>query len=133
MPTVQLEAQLSPEQLLTAVGQLSTPELEAFAEHVSALHAERVAPRLPADEATLLQKINQGLPDDLQNRFDELVTRRRAETLTPNEHTELLALTERIEQMDARRLGHLVELSRLRKMPLKQLIEQLGLRPRPHD
>lgn len=133
MPTIQLEAQLSAEQLLKAVGQLSTPELETFAERIFVLRAERVAPRLPADEASLLQQINQGLPDDLQNRFDELVARRRAETLTPQEHAQLLALTEQIEQADARRLEHLVELSRLRKVPLKQLMEQLGLRPRPHD
>jgi hypothetical protein len=133
MPTVQLEAQLSPEQLLKAVGQLSTPELEAFADDVLTLRAERVAPRLPVDEAALLQQINQGLPDDLQARFDALVARRRAEVLIPQEHAELLALTEKIEQMDARRLEHLVDLSRLRKVPLKQLMEQMGLRPRPHD
>jgi hypothetical protein len=81
MPTVQLEAQLSPEQLLKAVGQLSTPELEAFANDVLTLRAERVAPRLSSEEATLLQQINQGLPDELQKRFNELVARRRAETL----------------------------------------------------
>ena len=133
MPTIQSEAQLSPEELLKAVGQLSTPELETFADDVLTLRAERVAPRLTADEAALLQQINQGLPDDLQERFDALVARRRAETLTPQEHAELLALTERVEQTDARRLEHLVELSRLRKVPLKQLMEQLGLRPRPHD
>jgi hypothetical protein len=133
MPIIQVEAQLSPEQLLKAVGQLSTPELDDFAERILTLRAERVAPRLPVDEAALLQQINQGLPDDLQARFDALVARRRAEVLTPQEHAELLALTEKIEQMDARRLEHLVDLSRLRKVPLKQLMEQMGLRPRPHD
>lgn len=133
MPTIQEEAQLSPEELLKAVGQLSTPELDAFAQHVSTLRAERAAPRLSANESVLLQQINQGLPDDTQRRFDELVFRRRAQTLTPHEHTELLALTEQIERTDARRLELLAELSHLRQVPLRRLMDQLGLRPRPHD
>jgi len=133
MPTIQVEAQLSPEELLKAVGQLSTPELDAFAQHVLALRAERIAPRLLPGETQLLQEINRGVPDELQARYDELIGRRRAQTLTPEEHAELLRLTERIERFDAERLERLAQLARLRQVPLRTLVQQLGLRPHPHD
>jgi len=133
MPTIQVEAQLSPEELLKAIGQLSAPELDAFALRVLALRAERVAPRLSADATELLRIINQGVPGELQQRYDELIARRRAGTLTPEGHAELLSLTKQVEQVDAHRLELLAELARLRQVQLKTLIQQLGLRPRPHD
>lgn len=133
MPTVQLEAQVSSEELLKAVGQLDDPELDRFLSRVLTLHAERRAPHLSAYEAELLQKINAGVPPDLEERYDELIAKRRAETLTADEHAELLSLTKQVEQIDATRLELLAELAHLRKVPLKTLIQQLGLQPRAHD
>ncbi|MGH7455208.1 MAG: hypothetical protein ACRENG_27885 [bacterium] len=46
-------------------------------------------------------KINQGPPPDIQQRFNELNRKRKAETITPEEHRELLSLIERIEQFDS--------------------------------
>ena len=56
------------------------------------------------EETELLLKINQGLPLETQKRFNELVTKRQAETLTSDEHQELLHLTEQIENSDAERV-----------------------------
>ena len=133
MASVQAEPHLSTEELLQAVGRLDTPQLEMFTAQVNALRARRVAPVLSAPEAELLMHINKGVPPDIQNRYDVLIARRRAGTLTPTEHDELLSLTKQVEQIDARRLELLAELSQLRKVPLNALIEQLGLKPRPHD
>jgi len=36
-------------------------------------------------------------PDDIQVRYDELIAKRQAETLTPDEYKELLRLTKQIE------------------------------------
>ncbi len=66
MPTVRVEANLSCDDLLQAVEQLNLPELEQFTLQVIALQAQRKAPNLPKDEATLLLKINQGIPSDMQ-------------------------------------------------------------------
>lgn len=46
------------------------------------LRAQRRAPSLPAEEASLLVEINRGVPTALRDRFDMLVERRRASTLT---------------------------------------------------
>jgi hypothetical protein len=50
------------------------------------------------EEAELLEKINQDLPPDVQRRYDELTAKRRAETLTPEEYKELLALIQYLRQ-----------------------------------
>ena len=43
------------------------------------------APVLPAAESELLQKINQGLPQAMQERLNELIEKRRAETISSKE------------------------------------------------
>lgn len=94
---------------------------------VIALQAQRKAPSLPQAEAELLLKINQGMPSELQQRYDELISKRRAEILTPEEYEELLYLTEQIEHLEARRMECLAELARLRKTSLTSLMENLRI------
>lgn len=81
------------------------------------------------EEAGLLQKIDQGLSPEVQQRYDELTAKRRAETLTPEEHQELLALIDRIEQAGAKRVQALTELAQLRNVSVTTLMAQLGIRP----
>jgi len=56
------------------------------------------------------------------------MAKRRAETLTTEEHQELLALIDRIEQADAERVQTLAELARLRHVTVTALMAQLGIR-----
>jgi hypothetical protein len=128
MSTVRVEAQLPTDELLKAVGQLSQPELEQFVFQVIALRARRKAPSLPRAESELLLKINQGASPDVQKRYGELISKRRAETLTPDEYDELLRLTEQTEALEARRVEYLAELARLRDTTLAALMKDLGIR-----
>ena len=129
MSTVHVEAQLSSDELLKAIQQLSLPELEQFVSQVIALQAQRKAPSLPQVEAELLIKINQGVALEVQRRYDELIAKRRAETLTPDEHDELLCLTDQIEQLEAHRAEYLSELAHLRRTSLTELMQNLDIRP----
>ena len=128
MATVEVRSQVSPDELLDGVAQLDTPALERFVSQVLTLRAKRIAPSMPKKEAELLQQINQGLPPDVQRRYDELTAKRRAETLTPEGHQELLALVDRIEQADAERVRALTELAQLRNVSVKTLMAELGIR-----
>jgi hypothetical protein len=83
---------------------------------------------LPQAEAELLLKINQGVPQALQQRYDELIAKRRRNILTEAEYGELLRLTEQVEELEARRLGYLAELARLRKTTLTELMDTLSIR-----
>jgi hypothetical protein len=124
---------MSSEELLKAARKLSLSELEKFVSQVIALQAQRRAPSLPKAESELLLKINQGIPEDVWKRYNDLITKRRAETLTPDEYDELLRLTDQIEALNVRRIEYLSELASLRKTSLSNLMEQLGIRTPPYE
>jgi hypothetical protein len=132
MTVIEMKMEVSLPVLLKGVEQLSTPELENFVAEVLSIQAKRRAPSLPKEEAVLLQKINQGLPVATQQRFDYLNERRRDETLTDEEHQELLALIEQIEESDVQRVKYLGQLAQLRNVSLAVLMKQLGLGQHVH-
>jgi hypothetical protein len=135
MPTIHLEAQLSPDELLEAVDRLGTAELDRFVSQVLAIRARRKAPSLPPEEGALLVEINQGLPAELQARLERLDDKRANETLTADEHAELLRLVAQIEALEAQRLERLSRLSRLarlRGVALAVLMDEFGIRPPGH-
>jgi hypothetical protein len=127
MPTVQLEAELTAEQLLTAAEQLDPVALDQFVARLVALRARRQAPSLPSAEAELLVRINRGLPEELRRRYDALIARRRAEALAPEEQEELLTLTGQVEALETERVAALADLARLRKVSLAALMKDLGI------
>ncbi len=129
MPTVQDRSQVSLDDLLGGVAQLDAPELERFVSQVLTLRAKRIAPSLPREEAKLLEKINQGLPTDVQQRYDELTAKRKADTLTAEQHQELLALIDRIERADAERVQAMIKLAQLRNVSVMTLKTQLDIHP----
>ncbi|MDE3091823.1 MAG: STAS/SEC14 domain-containing protein [Chloroflexota bacterium] len=129
MPVIQVEAQVPTDELLKAVGRLSQPDLDQFVFQIIALRAQRQAPGLPHAESELLLKINEGIPSDIQTRYNELIAKRQAEALTPGEYEELLRLTQQVEKLEVRRVEYLAELARLRGISLTALMENLGIRP----
>jgi hypothetical protein len=128
MPTIHLEASVTPDDLLRAADQLDPAELERFASQVLALAAHRRAPSLSTDETELLEAINRGIPPETRDRYAALVARRREGTLTPEEHEELVRLGDEVEVMDARRAEHLATLARLRGVSLDEVMQSLGIR-----
>lgn len=129
MPTIQIEK----EQLLNAMLQMPRSEMEEFVRKMFSIKAREYAPTLSARESELLLQINSGLPAPMRLRLNELIEKRRAYTIQPEELQELRQLTDQIEMSDAERLKCLIELAALRNIPLDDLINQLGLKPYPHD
>ena len=129
MPTLQIDT----DQLLNAALQMPRAELERFVIRLFALKARQETPGLSEREAELLVRINQGPPPAAQERLNELIDKRRAKTIRAKELRDLKKLTDRIEKFDAERLQLLTELAALRAVPLRKLVEQLGLKPVPHD
>jgi hypothetical protein len=127
MPTIQVETSFK--QLLDAVAQLPPEELNAFTEEVVALRANRTAPHVAEDEASLLLQINRGLSADLQTRSAELVARRQQEVITASEQAELIRLSNWIEQLEAERIAALAKLAYLRNVSVRELMASLGIPP----
>jgi len=92
----------------------------------------RPSPQLSHDESELLLQINEGLPEKTWVRYDELIAKLRAQTLTDLEHEELMRLTDVIEEDHAERIRLLGRLAKLRDVPLESLMRQLGIGPRKH-
>ncbi len=86
------------------------------------------AAKLPAEESELLQKINRGLPSERWHRYATLKGKRRAGTLTAGEQPELIALSDRIEEMNVRRMECVVQLARLRRTSVDALMDDLGIK-----
>ncbi len=81
-----------------------------------------------ADEATLLREINRGLPAETWRHYGELKEKRRAENLTPAEQAELIALSDRIEETNVRRMENVIQLARLRQISVDALMSDLGIK-----
>ena len=131
MTMIIVEAHLTSEEIIRDDEQLDASELERFIATAIALQARRRAPSLPRAESELLAQINQGIPAPVQRRYAELIARRQMERLTPEEHQELLQLTEQVEQIEARRVEVLAALAQLRGTSLSRLMADLGLATPP--
>lgn len=88
--------------------------------------------RLSPDESKLLKKINSSLSAIEWERYRLLLAKRDAETLNEREHAELVALSDQIEEANARRMKAVAELARLRKTTVPALVESLGLSSSAH-
>ncbi len=128
MPTVQIKAHLSTQQLLTAVEQMPQEDLDRFVEQVVVLRASQRAPRLSQAESKLLKKINQGLAEQDQQRFNELVASRETEDLTQDANAEFLRLAKLSEALNVERMKALAELARIRRSTLRDVMQDLGIK-----
>jgi DNA repair photolyase len=131
MTTIHVEAHFSADDLLKAIEQLENTELERFVERLIDLKAQRSAPSLSEGETELLSRINRGLPSDLADRYRRLIEKRRAASLLPEEHEELLRLSDQTERLEAERVEALAELARLRGTSLTRLMSDLGIQAPP--
>jgi len=123
-PTPQLEAciaHMTPEQYA---------RLLAFAQSLLADSAVQSAHNtIPPDveAAAVQQRFEDSFPDSLRRRLRLLTYKSEAETLSPQEREEYLALAEQREQADAERLQAVIQLARLRGIPPTQLLAEWGI------
>jgi len=127
MPVAETNTDLSFDQLVSAVTRLPQAEFEKFIRTICGIRPLYERHRLSRRESELLLRISQGIPSVTQHRYDELIAKRDARTLTPEEYDELLRLTDQVELLDAERVGCLTELARIRNRPLRLLMDELGI------
>lgn len=113
--------------LLKDVEQLETPILEEFLQKALTIRAKRLAPSLEKQEADLLKKINIGLSDVDIQRKAILLQKKDANTLTPEEHQELIEIVYESERLNVERIKNVALLATLRKTTPLELMQKLGL------
>lgn len=125
MPTIEINGQI----LLDAVKQLAPEDFDAFIERALSLRAPPKPSTLSAHETKLISRINRGLSEELSKRYGQLRQRLKKKILTPAEHEELLKLTDESESRDADRAAAILELAKVRSVPLRILMKQMGIEP----
>ena len=113
--------------LLDAVKKMTTEEFDAFLEEAASVRSAGRTTKLSKRESHLIQRINRGLPSDVRERFAFLTNRQKKGRLTHTEHQELLRLTHEAESQDADRAAALVELAKIRHVPVRVLMKQMGI------
>ncbi len=120
---------MSLDELIQAAYQLDESDLDQLLQQVVVLRTRRKAHVLPAEEAHLLEKINQRIPIELRAQYQVLRTKCEAEILTEAEHQTLIQLSNQIEQFGAQRLEALAQLAQLRQVSLPEIMATLGIQP----
>lgn len=87
---------MSLDELMQAANELDETELDRLLQRIVTLRAQRKAHGLPAEEADLLDRINQGVPADLRAEYQALRAKREAKTLTEADHEQLIQLSNQI-------------------------------------
>jgi hypothetical protein len=118
---------MSLDEILAAADRLDETGLDQLLQQVSWMRARRRVPLLSHQESSLLQQINQGLPDDLDRRSQSLREKSLEGTITAAESTEFSQVNGLIEQLAAKRIEALIKLSELRQIPFTQLLDDLGI------
>ncbi|NET73963.1 MAG: STAS/SEC14 domain-containing protein [Sphaerospermopsis sp. SIO1G2] len=115
-------------ELLQNAQKLNTPDLEKLTEEILLLRAKRQKiSHLSVDETELLRRINKGLSENTQKRLQQLQAKRQDEQLTPDEHSELIAIVSHIEELDFARVRDLATLAQLRGTSVRVLMQELGI------
>lgn len=122
--------EISTENLLGVVVQMPDAEFDKFIEKARKLRQKKVKSAWTKYEIGLIKKINESiLSDQEQNRFDELVKKRRAEKISQDELNELIALSEKSEAINVERVKMLIALAESKKVTLDEIMDKLGIKP----
>jgi hypothetical protein len=118
---------MTTEQLLDAVDQLSSDELQRLVQGIVQREARRREPALSKRETELLRQINAEPSLDKLSRYHELREKRETGELTDQQQQELVQLSDWVEEVHAERLAHVAELARRRGLSLSDMTRQLGI------
>ncbi|MDQ3750703.1 MAG: hypothetical protein M3367_17055 [Acidobacteriota bacterium] len=122
-------AENTTENLLKAVVNLQKNEFEMLISNAKKLR--RTLPENQANkEIRFIKKVNESVLSDVERiRFNELIEKRRNENISKNEFDELIALTEKGEELNLKQLKYLVEIANIRNKSLHEVMKELEIFP----
>ena len=121
--------EISKTNLLNVVVNLPQDEFERLIANAKKLRQKSVKSQANR-EVNLIKKVNESvLSDDEHERFYELVEKRRDENISESELNELIALTEKSEGLNVKRLKYLVEIANIRDKSLREVLKELEIFP----
>lgn len=118
---------MSQAQILDAVKQLPTNELEDFVNQVLVFQAKKRTKNLSDAETRLLKNIYRKFPTEKLARLNQLRERLEAQDLSETEYENLASLVDSLEEFHARRMKNLVALAKMRGQSLEETMAELGI------
>lgn len=115
---------MSIDELLQAADRLDELDLDRLFDRILIIRADRQAGTL---ERELLRQIDRGIPAELHQQYQSLISKKNTQTITEQEYELLLDLSDQIEVLAAERTTSLVKLAQLRQVPLIKLMDDLGI------
>lgn len=124
MQTVEIKKglQVGFDDLVQSVSRLNTAELTAFFEKLNHAIGGQKSPL--GEEAILLKQIKAIIPMSVIRRFKELQVKQHDNTISEKEAEEILVITDFIEEKSAERIELLAALSKIRQIPLSDLVKE---------
>ena len=120
---------ISNEILLEAVVSLPKNEFERLIANAKKLRSKSSENKV-GKEVRLIKKVNEAtLTEEGYKRFYELIDKRRDENISEVELIELIALTEKSEELNVKRLKYLLEIARIRNKSLREIMKELEIAP----
>ena len=116
---------------IALIDQLPQDKLMAVVQLLEILAEPPQPSTVSAQEAQLLEVIENHLPEDEQTRLDTLRDRCKWDELSEAEHQELIGYEDLLEQQRVERLEALIELAKIRNIDLMRLNQQVQLKSRP--
>ncbi len=116
---------------IALIDQLPQDKLMAVVQLLEFLAEPPQQSTISAQEAQLLEAIENHLPEDEQTRLDTLRDRCEWGELTEAEHQELVGYEDLLEQQRVERLEALIELAKLRNIDLMRLNQQVQSKSQP--
>jgi len=135
MAAIQYQPKISLEMsdLLQLVDQLEVKDLQHFAQQVEDIIAKKKQQQVEDRETELLKKVDLDLVGEDKRRYEELREYRREGSMTDEQHEELLRLSDKKEKLNLERMRALVELSKIRAMPVDELMKSLQVFPYSYE
>jgi hypothetical protein len=122
--TLQLSSELEQQLLSAAIEQGIAPDIYILNTLQERFHIHHA---VSTTEAELIQQINIGLSPSEWEQYHALIAKRQAETITQNEHQQLIVTSDRLEKLNVQRVQALIQLAGLRHQTLPDVMASLGI------
>ena len=112
------------DELIQSVARLNSTELNTFLSRLSQATAQK---EIFGEEKVLLKQIKESIPASVVRRFRELQNKQHNNSITEKESSEILLLTDFMEEKSAERVLLLGALAKLRGVTITELATQLKI------
>lgn len=122
---IQKGVRIEMEDLINSVSKMDTPVLEKFLDTLSHILDSKKTNAAAGREKELLEKIENVVPAFVKRRYAQLHAKSQQGNLSETERSELLQITDFMEEKAVERIHLMAELAALRQVSVKEVAEQL--------